>query len=324
MILNELYFWNKWTNELKLWLSNKFDSIDIDTSTLAKQGSNPSATNTAILSAIGDIEVSGEIPQEQFSQLAKEQTATANKQAILNAISEIDIDTTTLATKAQGETIINEVSSSSHGLSAIKSAVDTASQEATEQDIRDMFSPLPIKTITENGTYDVEGYGTAVVNTQGESHRLVHEDLTLRVPYCPELSNVDLVNALLNEALYDDIENILNQIDGFGYDTSIIAECYRTIDDVTEIVETTYVDARDSSQYSLNDIYGIIQDFWDEDNGYMYIRLAFPCASRDIIEEVTEEYDPVYFYYAFCGGKSPFEQGNLNPDYMRILNAYEL
>lgn len=95
-----------WTRELLRWLSRKFDSIsidltpveekldevksdvadvkeaveniDIDTSDLAKQGTNPNATNTAILAAFGNID---------FSTLAKQGTnADATLTAVLEAL----------------------------------------------------------------------------------------------------------------------------------------------------------------------------------------------------------------------------------------------
>ena len=83
-------FFHVWTQQLLGWLTNKFDSIQIDTSHLAteanatanknaiitavnnaqpdlssvaKQGDNPNATNTAILQAFGNID---------FTTLAKE------------------------------------------------------------------------------------------------------------------------------------------------------------------------------------------------------------------------------------------------------------
>ena len=50
-------FFHTWTQELLKWLTNKFDSIQIDTSELAKQGINQDATNTAILAKFDDITI---------------------------------------------------------------------------------------------------------------------------------------------------------------------------------------------------------------------------------------------------------------------------
>lgn len=92
-----------WTKLFMRWLSRKFDSISIDLtpveekldevkgdvddvktavenidfSTLAKQGTNPNATNTAILAAFGNID---------FSTLAKQGT---DQTATLTAIKEL-------------------------------------------------------------------------------------------------------------------------------------------------------------------------------------------------------------------------------------------
>jgi len=71
-----------WTRGLVRWLSRKFDSISIDTSDLAKQGTNPNATNTAILAAFGNID---------FSTLAKQgDNPAATNSAILEALSHIN------------------------------------------------------------------------------------------------------------------------------------------------------------------------------------------------------------------------------------------
>lgn len=97
-------FFHVWTQQLLSWLTNKFDSIQIDTSHLAteanatanknaiitavnnaqpdlssvaKQGTNPNATNTAILQAFGNID---------FSTLAKEsQVKDGNNTTIIVA-----------------------------------------------------------------------------------------------------------------------------------------------------------------------------------------------------------------------------------------------
>lgn len=103
-----------WTRGLVRWLSRKFDSISIDLtpveeklddvksdvadvktavenidftelakdSTVAKQGTNPNATNTAILAAFGNID---------FSTLAKQgDNPAATNSAILEALSHIN------------------------------------------------------------------------------------------------------------------------------------------------------------------------------------------------------------------------------------------
>lgn len=82
-----------WTRGLVRWLSRKFDSISIDLTPVAKQGTNPAATNTAILAAFGNID---------FSTLAKQGTnSEATNTAILAAFNTIDFSS--LATKTGQE-----------------------------------------------------------------------------------------------------------------------------------------------------------------------------------------------------------------------------
>ena len=60
-----------WTRGLVSWLSRKFDSISIDTTELAKQGTNPDATLTAILEALtGGDDPSPDIPEGVAERLA--------------------------------------------------------------------------------------------------------------------------------------------------------------------------------------------------------------------------------------------------------------
>lgn len=122
-------------------------TIEIDIDNIAKE-SNATANKNAIINAINNIDL---------STVAKESAATANKEAIIAAINSAEPDLSSVAketsVKDGNDTTIGMLKDQTNGLAAIKSAIPTVAniqnglaQESTSQEILEEVKNIDIDT----------------------------------------------------------------------------------------------------------------------------------------------------------------------------------